>query len=793
MTFKPNEDFIFQEVKLFVEGVQVPYNSIQINQAMGALPSASINIPPFPGLMDICRYYQPKVHIFFVDPYEDEERVLFIGHITGTSYSRSRQGGSSNISFTCAHKNALMGDVLIDFNNPTEDTNIGANPTPDSANKMNSFNSQQALTVAMRGIVKESTDKVAIEEANSSIIKEDISKTNSSTDPALLGSDWMNNGYYNRFKGLPGVIMNLWNQLKLNSIGRPEDFESMRMYTHLIENGIKYFNRIGGHYFIENANDEGKLDPCPDKSTGKATDKIIVPPGLRLFVQSAVQTDIAIMVIQQAAGFSGELTDFLTLFNSLLTRIDYEILTLASPAETRLDPDKEWSDSNTEALETIIKPQMPFYYTPNCNVYYPSMYHSVSVSQEEAAIPTRIVCTSQVLPVGSNTLHKNYRAPASVREAIAKAYGEDKKITPVGANADTAATTTSLSQKEEQLAYQNSTLLSTTDGLKNRTRLGTYEWGRGVKVRRYELPFWLSVYANSSALKSEEGKEAKTKDAFEESALALLREAWNYRYGEAKAYLNPYAPESGVMPHERLLFAYADYRYTLEVAASRAGSLDGVFNPYIIPGYPMDILDPSPVNPCFHAMCAGVTHTITANSLSTSVSFVAAVTYTELSNYYLHFVNPWLQVKLKIVSYKGSTGEYTTSIVDNEDARATAEEKFYIPTLGVGAVAPDDLYDFNNGTLKPISIDTKIMQGEARETNPMLTTQGNLLLVTRAIESRTSIEKRFGIKFIDMEANNYNPNIIKYADPKLAESELLEPGASPFLTYHSLINEDEDE
>ena len=615
MTFRPNEDFIYQEVKLFVEGVQVPYDSITISSSMGALPSATISMPPYPGLMDIVRYYQPKVHIFFVDPHDGEDKVLFIGHIASGSFSRSRQAGGSSVSFQCNHKNALMSDVLIDFNNPVDDTNLADTNkgTNDNANNMNVFNSTQYTVMALRGIVDSIPDKVAIDQTNSKVIQDSIKQNKSITDSSLLSSKWADREYGTRFKGFPGVLMNMWNQFKLNYVNSPDNFESMGMYITLVEEGIQYFDRIGGHYYIEEAMDRGKMDPCTDKGKGK--DKILVPGCLRLFVTSAVQTDMAILLMQQAVGFSGELTDFLSTFQRVLEKADCDLITLTSPVEGRLDQSKEWSDDNSQALETIIKPETPFYYSPACNIYYPSMYSSINVMQEEASIPTRITLTSQAMPYTNATLHKKYRAPASVREAIAAAYAKD------------AAVDKKVTAEQEKAALLAGNLLSTTDGLKNRTKVGIYEWGRGVRHRRYEIPYWLSVYASS--VKGNDKGEQKdiqpgTKNTEEDKAdaeaLDLLKKAWEFRYGAAKSKLNPYDPSSGVWPHERLLFAFADYRFTKEVAGSKAGNLDGVFNPYIIPGYPMDILDKSPVNPCFHALCTGVTHMITPRSISTSVS-----------------------------------------------------------------------------------------------------------------------------------------------------------------------------
>ena len=119
-------DSIFQEFKLYIEGIQVPFNNINISQAINALPSASISIPPIAGLMDIARFYQPKVHVFFsersivnkngTDQLVTEEKVLFTGHIAAAHYSKSKDGsGGMSISFECVHRYNLINECLIDY------------------------------------------------------------------------------------------------------------------------------------------------------------------------------------------------------------------------------------------------------------------------------------------------------------------------------------------------------------------------------------------------------------------------------------------------------------------------------------------------------------------------------------------------------------------------------------------------------------------------------------------------------------------------------------------------------
>src|ERR1043165_764502 len=112
-------DVIFQEIKLYIEGVQVPFININITSSIGTLPAAYITIPPLSGLMEISRFYSPKVHIFFIDPTDGVEKLLFNGIITGNGSNRSA-GGSNSISFNCVHRNQLLAEMLMDFTDPTK-------------------------------------------------------------------------------------------------------------------------------------------------------------------------------------------------------------------------------------------------------------------------------------------------------------------------------------------------------------------------------------------------------------------------------------------------------------------------------------------------------------------------------------------------------------------------------------------------------------------------------------------------------------------------------------------------
>jgi hypothetical protein len=391
------------------------------------------------------------------------------------------------------------------------------------------------------------------------------------------------------------------------------------------------------------------------------------------------------------------------------------------------------------------------------------------------------------------------------------------------------------------------------------------------------MPNWLSNFtAGSNATRAGVVSEQfPLEGSLEYKNLQDLRAAWIDRYGYSasdadrtrelhKDGLNPFSDKSGIKAYERLLFAAADNDYTKEVVRSRTGSVESIFNPYIVPGYPMDIIDASPNRPSFHGVCASVTHSFSSRTISTSISFMSASTYSELSNYFIQPVHPWLQTALRMVNvergdvstdgsttrqdqttaltedlksnitknfndrrffqkeladaegeaaraseastaynlpanekYDSNTGDVESvhqTLIGNDRARLAADQ-FYKSVFGVGAADPTDMYDFEQGTARALARQNgfwmagsggSVATANGGQGNDNYTGVGALRLVRRQIESRASIETKFGLKFIDLAPENYTGAPAVYENEVLTNSKLLEPGASPFLDYEEI-------
>lgn len=773
-------DVQFQEIKLFIEGVQVPFMQISINSALGQLPQAFISIPPQVGLMEITRFYNPKVHIFFLDPVDGVEKQLFSGILLSSSIQRSHD--STAITFNAAHKFQLLSDLLMDFSNWTaEQTNI--NVQNEGATRPGMMSSKLAVQIALTGAT---TDKAIIGdkiEVNVENVKDNFPKVSPQVLPEYLKE------FEKRLVGMPSILINLWNQLKMGAmLISTENDIMLKLYQPLVEEGLQLFQRMAGHYYLESRIEKDRIDPCTDAPSPEANNKPrLVPPCTRLFLRSSIQADISAELVQFQLQHSGELADLMSIYQKFLSSVDYEMIVLASPSEvmknTEIDDAGYFvgDKKETYGVDMIVKPQLPFYFSPRCNILYPSMITSVNINQDDYSIPTRVTAKNVIRTLEGQGVDLYIRAPASIREAIAS----------YSPNSDLHKT------------------LSSSHG-----KIGKFEQGRGVKAEKMNMPPWLSYlsFTQSKGISGTTELPDPIKDPENYAAIKSLEKGWIKRYGEENLSLNPWSADSKLTAHQRLLVAATDYYHAMTIFRSRNGTAETIFNPYMVVGYPMDILDSTPNHPSFHAYCSSVTHNISAAGISTTVGFVSAMTYTELANYYLPAVHPWLQVVLglaesqSIVDYAmlqptEDTGTEAGALdFGNEDpldpsARGIAD-RFYITTLATGAVAPMDIYNFDTGEVKAVrrkdwglgpGKEGSVRGENGGEKNPNLSGIGNLDLVHRNIESRDSIEERWGIKFIDLSPGNYNTNVIKINNAKLADKDKLEPGQSIFLDYSDEI------
>ena len=803
-----NTDLVHQEVSLFIEGVEVPFESMSISQVYRDLPTATIQIPVVSGLLDIIRGYSPKVHIFYKDKNYGGDRLLFWGHIKATSYSKNRASGSSSISLACEHKNALLRNVSLEFSGWASSASESfTDSSPSASTKVGAFNSLEMVVNAMSGVGGVASSSEAISISNTSLLEAPTDKV-----PAILSK------LEDRFSGMPGIALNMWNQIKKYCLQNPTaSLGMLEMWAPLLEEGIAFFKRTSGHFILEEKLQASKAPYCHGRSPTET--KTLTPPCFGNQIASAVQNVLGVRSVANAVQFSGELTSFIDLLNTIYETCQYELQTLASPAEIAVSPTEFIADVNKEGVEkvtveTVIKPRLPFYYSPICNVILPRMYFDIQIQQDESRVPTRVVALHEVQPDQASQVNTYFKGPASIRESVALNHrmvsAASVKVTAAGISvADSLATNWSLP--------------------------GKYEQGKGIQTEKIVLPWWLAVLSNEKEVAGKVGQEqAPRKGSSEYDSLVAIAKEWydrnlssvvevngvaqvNQEYFDKKD-LNPLDPSNTtIKPNQRLLVSAMDVEFSERVASARSGTINGIFNPYVVPGYPMDVIDDSINHPSFHGFCTSVTHTITSRSISTTIGMSSVQTYAELSNFYCPPAAPALQSALNMVDFEvdaatrdaaaaGDLAPYkntNATLLQNKRAKQTADD-FYKQVLGVGAAAPDDLIHFSTNRAIPLKrynggiISEVIPSAESlpkertepsssgREGHDFYSSVGNLRLVSRPIEGKNSISKKFGYSFIPRTKEYYNQTQVRYVNPLAAASLFLEPGSSLFLEYQRI-------
>lgn len=988
----PKTGIVHQDIKLYIEGVQVPFIAISISESYKGYPSATIQIPYFAGLTEITKNYTPKVHVFFRDyVYEkyliqkgvtdykeaDLYRVLFEGILLTNSYSRTKasDSGSATIQFSCVHKYWFLNQVLLKFGGRGNDVSVGNLPEPTTVS--NYMSSPAAILDALGGI--ENTSERSVNPKITSV--DDINMR--ALPPDLLP-------YFDRLKGVTGISVVLWNTLKRDSYVYSNYSKTMtEMYIPLIDEGLKFFKKMTGHPLIESgmetekipvsvstlASRINKLAPVSDVT------KILAPANYRNFINDAVAIEVAVSLMSvgnQAA--SGETTSLVAMISSLLEGMIYDLQLLASPVQSK--------DPNLESINAVVKPLLPFYFSPTCNVLFPHMYTSISVQDGANLSPTRLVAFPDGFtgPTRDKANQQEFRAPHEVRLAAALnhplgnltlngttiRHGEfpaphefsrgmlvkEVQVKPWIKNLYAAyrVATEERAQSEASTSANASGSSPQADSLpilsldpnpnapnSNSTRKGrtlnygvatTIDVARSEKeyraeaiwkhwnIRENPIPFyygsitkkgtnvvygkngvatpgspesatienfrsttkvpifwnvvlfpynnalyaypphfdyirrqWFAVdeipaplrakyvftgqeanssqssgltplnpkppttislvnplsRANLSHYISEVDKmiaardaaaaaEKETTDAYwEDPLLNDLKIQWDKEHPNQES-LNPFATKevNGSPPHETTLINTLDYEYSLSLVENKQGSVEGLFNPYIVVGYPMDIIDPSPERPSYHAFCLSKTHSITPRSISTSITFSSALTYDELRAYELPSILPWYRKQLDFTKKQ--------SLINQTAEAKSAANSFYSGVFGCGYADPTILENDQTNSVNFVKVnargDFEVTLSKANLSEQMgkdsmilgftdqnLSYEGNLAMVRREIETLSDIERLDGIRFIDISPSSESTFSEAAGEIKvsaLRPEEYLKPGRSAFLSYRKL-------
>ena len=477
----PETDVIYPEVLLYIEGIQVPFSAISISTSYRGTPEAQIQIPYFAGLQNICKGYFPKVHVFFKDEVcekwflteggispehlelkdkKEYRRLLFSGVIIGSQYSKQKGTNSSevSISFRCIHKYYALREIIMKFGgrgleqiNENEEGAVAV---------IVAMNSTQAMLSVIGGVTQPSaSDKpVTSEEPNGSI---------SHLQKELVD-------YADRFKGIPGIALAIWNLIKRDTFKFKKQARIMTdIYIPLVDSGLRVFHRMGGHSLVESGVESSRMEITKSqledsaeslgernkgfsiKDSDKLSDaKIMVPPSMQNFIGNAAAIDFSLLITKVGIAYTGEMADMWSFISGLMSSLKYDVEVLASPIQPQ--------EKGKEPIDVIIKPLLPFYFSPVCNVLLPNLYTNLSMSDLPYQVPTRLTMKGAISSsVNDIKRELEYRAPHEVREAISK-------------------------------------MDPSSSGLLSNTRMffgeypGVHEYARGVKLKKLNTDRWVS-------------------------------------------------------------------------------------------------------------------------------------------------------------------------------------------------------------------------------------------------------------------------------------------------------------
>lgn len=266
-------------------------------------------------------------------------------------------------------------------------------------------------------------------------------------------------------------------------------------------------------------------------------------------------------------------------------------------------------------INYITKPQWLFGIAPSCNVIFPSMVEELRFEESYIAQPTRLYLNDGMIAeyfAGNSdmlqaiaTMRAGY--PDQVQQELEKRYGQNMKG-------------------------------SGDPGVSGKNFLvWPEEFFKGPQAASVPLTKWFTLlfhYINSSesveqkdaaaALKKIEGAELMGQKGID-TVIASLKKSGDIpqnvtSVAEIKKILQQ-RENNKDLQRAALRRAYARYEYYRHRSAARSGAVVMAFNPYIIPGFPMIVFDDLASGQHCVGYVVSVTHTLTKEGWSTSISF----------------------------------------------------------------------------------------------------------------------------------------------------------------------------
>jgi len=363
----------------------------------------------------------------------------------------------------------------------------------------------------------------------------------------------------------------------------------------------------------------------------------------------AVQANYAISAVAQQVTSIGNSASIMDMFRQVLNVLMMEIAMVPTATAvksnfTTLEIDGPLPETTTPLSPTFltnyfVKPQCLFGLPPSCNVFFPSQVVRFTYNENYITQPTRMYFSEEAL---LSYLRVDANAgpglATMIRDAVSVAHPEEVNIAARSAVEHRGENSRNL------LVYPE-------------------EFFKGPVVDRRPLPTWFSFLQQAQGQGNGDNPEATPADP------------------DVASDITPGDTERDVF---RL---YAKYEYFREKYGNRTGGVELVFNPYPVPGFPCCVFDRRSTQVDVMGYISRVSHQLTSNSWSSSVSFTHGRTIQEmfqLMDQQFRFENTVAQ------ETQGFTVQRVLSQSVNDEASGNPEGTRQANPVGVIATGPPE-------------------------------------------------------------------------------------------------------
>lgn len=491
---------VYQNFKLYVEGEECPFESVSVSYGVGIIPEMVIQLVPFQILRDLGE--GTRAHLYFVDPVDQQQRLLFDGEISGVGYTKNPT--SQVLTYTVSHVSRQLDEILVSF-----------------------FDlSSYAMSIPPLYI-----------ESSGAQLSLDYSMFEYGTLEKLLS---------------PGPVL---------SSGRIKSFQDIfRMFFDEI-----YKTKNATIDFYKKKIDEWQLERrfvvLSLAGEGGSPDAALT---LKNFIE---ENDLMSMLRNEIKKLDGMHSVFAVL-REVFSQIFYVPLIIPTA----------YLKSDEQILQTIMyKPQTLFVLPPVCNVVWPSMYNVFSYSRNFKSIPTRMF-----------------------------ARIDPNKIYTTKDQADTG-----VPEYAVQYVWSPKEVRDEIDGKAKHITRGNEKEAKKALSK--------SMAIASGRAKGKPGHERLLDVITDEEEAVGVRLTQPDRNGLFVRYVEYLErTTSSKNKNEEKIHKLLDYELTRQRFETSATSINMVFNPYLVPGFPCLIMDRPESGMHVYGYVVSVMHSIAKGNVGTS-------------------------------------------------------------------------------------------------------------------------------------------------------------------------------